>query len=94
MKITTINLGQNTIEVHHSLYQSVFVNGKKVSSRMAWAEHRFSLPENGDELDCKLRVGLSHGISLIVNEKPVVQSKDRTLDWLIVVLLLAYIAMQ
>jgi hypothetical protein len=88
MKIITINHGQNAIEVQHSLFQSVYVNGVKVSSQLAWREHRFRITENGVELDCKLSIGLSHGISFIVSEKPVVFSRDRTFDWLFLTLLI------
>ncbi len=63
MKYSTINLGQNSIEIHNSLLgkETIKVNGNIVSSEysMFGADHFFTIREDGRTVECKITIGYS-----------------------------------
>jgi len=81
MKLTTIYLGENKIEISNSIFgrETIKVNGEIVSqkSSITGAEHIFSITENGTVADCKLKLGFGfNGVvfDLYKNNKPIIES--------------------
>jgi len=79
MKYTTINLGDNKIEIFNSILgkETIKVNDEIISSKYSifGAKHYFSIIENGIEVDCEINIGLSiHGIiyDLYIDNKPII----------------------
>ncbi len=65
MKYSTINLGNNSIEIHNSSFgkETIKVNNKIVSSKRSFggAEHIFPIIENNKEVECRIRLGYGRG---------------------------------
>jgi hypothetical protein len=61
MKFSTINLGDNKIEIFNSFLgkETIRVNGEIVSEKtsITGAKHHFKIIENNQKVDCKLTLG-------------------------------------
>ncbi|MEX0724185.1 MAG: hypothetical protein WD053_09910 [Gracilimonas sp.] len=82
MKFTTIQLGNNKIELFNSLLgkETVKVNGEIVSSRYSFfgAEHTFTVNEDGRDVDCSVKFGFGmNGIvfDLYKGGTPIIESE-------------------
>ena len=82
MKFTTINLGENKIEVFNSFIgrETIVLNGKVVSEKnsITGATHHFKMIENDQEVACKFILGYGlNGVvmSLYKDNKPVIESE-------------------
>ena len=82
MKFTTINLGDNKIEVFNSFMakETILLNGKVVSEKrsITGATHHFKMIENDQEVACKFIFGYgANGVvmSLYKDNKPVIESQ-------------------
>lgn len=87
MHITTIHLGETSIELYNSFWgrETVKVNGELVSSKYSFSgmEHIFFVNESGGEATYKLKTGLGlFGMyfNLYKNDLPVIES-PRTKGW-------------
>jgi len=97
MKYTTINLGENKIEIFNSLLgkEIIKVNNEIVSNKYSilGAEHNFSITENENEVKCKIDIGFSiNGVvfDLYKDNKPIIVSpKNGCVGALIVVFIIA-----
>jgi pilus assembly protein TadC len=82
MKFTTINLGDNKIEVFNSFIgrETIVLNGKVVSEKnsITGATHHFKMIENDQDVACKFIFGYGlNGVvmSLYKDNKPVIESE-------------------
>lgn len=82
MKYTTIQLGDNKIELFNSILgkETIKVNGETVSSAysMLGGDHSFTINENGQEVDCSITYGFGvHGVvfDLYKDGVPVIKSE-------------------
>ena len=82
MKFTTINLGDNKIEVFNSFMakETILLNGKVVSEKrsLTGATHHFKMIEDDQEVACKFIFGYgANGVvmSLYKDNKPVIESQ-------------------
>lgn len=82
MKFTTINLGDNKIEVFNSFIgrETIVLNGKVVSKKnsITGATHLFKMIENDQEVQCKFILGYGlNGVvmSMYKDNKPVIESE-------------------
>lgn len=82
MKFTTINLGDNKIEVFNSFIgrETIVLNGKVVSEKnsITGATHHFKMIENDQEVACKFIFGYGlNGVvmNLYKDNKPVIESE-------------------
>lgn len=81
MKITTIYLDENKIEIYNTLLgeESIKVNGETVSNKysITGAEHVFPIIENGKTVNCSLKLGIGlNGVifDLYKDGQPIVES--------------------
>jgi len=81
MKISTIYLDKNKIEIYNTLLgdETIKVNGETVSNKysITGAEHVFPIIENGKTVNCSIRLGL--GLSGVVydlhkDRQPIIES--------------------
>jgi len=98
MKVTTVYLGVNKIELFNSLLgkETVKVNGQEVSSKspMAGTEHNFIITENDKVSNCKLVTGF--GVSGVVfdlyrDNQPIIESPKVGLGRVMIFLLVIFI---
>ena len=63
MRITTIFLDENKIEIYNSIFgkETIKVNDKIVSEKhsLFGAKHIFNIIENGNSVECMIDIGLS-----------------------------------
>ncbi|MBS9767124.1 MAG: hypothetical protein KGV44_06255 [Flavobacteriaceae bacterium] len=93
MKYSTINLGNNSIEIHNSAFgkETIKVNNKIVSSKrsLRGAEHTFSIMENNKEVKCKISLGYGRGGVTYDfykgNEPIIVSSKDNLIPTILII---------
>lgn len=95
MKYFTINLGENKIEIHNSIFgnETIKVNDKIVSDKFSifGANHKFKIIENEREVECKINIGLSfQGVvfNLYKDEKPIVIYNKNTLRGILTIIFL------
>ena len=81
MKLTTIYLEENVIEVHNSFLgkETIIVNDEIVSEKRSFfgTEHNFNLIENDENIECRIKLGISLNgavFNLHKNNKPVIIS--------------------
>lgn len=95
MKFTTINLGENKIEIFNSFLgrETIKVNGEVVSRKFSvfGTEHTFIVQENGEAVELKINIGWGfEGIvfDLYRNNQPVVESSKNGCLFFIVIFLI------
>ncbi len=80
MKIITLQLGDNKIELHNSFWgkETVKVNNQVVSSHYSFigSGHKFDITENGEEVsyEAKFRLGFGVAFDLYRNGDVVLES--------------------
>lgn len=97
MKFTTINLGNNKIEVFNSFIgrETIVLNGKVVSEKnsITGATHHFKMIENDQEVACKFIFGYGlNGVvmSLYKDNKPVIESQKSMFFGFVFLTLIAF----
>ncbi|WP_421775223.1 hypothetical protein [Gracilimonas sp.] len=97
MKYTTIHLGGNKIELFNSLLgkETVQVNGEIVSSKysMLGAEHPFTIPEDGKEVNCTVQFGFSmNGVVFDLHKEgsPIVESEKKGCAGLFILFIIVF----
>ncbi|MGO4903885.1 hypothetical protein [Flavobacterium sp. W20_MBD1_R3] len=97
MKFTTINLGNNKIEVFNSFIgrETIVLNGKVVSEKnsITGATHHFKIIENDQEVACKFIFGYGlNGVvmSLYKDNKPVIESEKSMFFGFVFLMLIAF----
>lgn len=97
MKFTTINLGNNKIEVFNSFIgrEMIVLNGKVVSEKnsITGATHHFKIIENDQEVACKFIFGYGlNGVvmSLYKDNKPVIGSQKSMFFGFVFLTLIAF----
>ncbi|MDI5898666.1 hypothetical protein [Flavobacterium yafengii] len=97
MKFTTINLGDNKIEVFNSFMakETIVLNGKIVSEKrsITGATHHFKMIENDQEVACKFILGYGlNGVvmSLYKDNKPVIESQSSMFFGFVLITLLTF----
>jgi len=98
MKYFTINLGENKIEVHNSLFgrERIKVNDKIVSDIFSifGGKHHFTIIENEKKVKCKIDIGLSfQGVvfNFYKDEKPVIVYNKNTFRTIITIVFIIVI---
>lgn len=98
MKITTIYLDENKIELFNSILgkETIKVNGEIISEKrsMLGTDHNFDILENGNIVSCKLTTGFTmNGVaySLYKNNKPIIEIPKNKLGVIILICLGALI---
>lgn len=83
MKLTTIYLEENKIEIFNSLLgkEKIKVNNEIVSEKFSFSgtEHHFKIKENDEFKDCKIKIGFgAHGVvfSLYKENQPIIESNE------------------
>ena len=97
MKFTTINLGDNKIEVFNSFMakETIVLNGKIVSEKrsITGATHHFKMIENDQKVACKFILGYGlNGVvmSLYKDNKPVIESQSSMFFGFVLITLLTF----
>ncbi|MEC5167177.1 hypothetical protein RCH18_002927 [Flavobacterium sp. PL11] len=93
MKFSTIQLGNNKIEIFNSFVgrESITLNGKIVSekSSIGGAKHSFTMLENDRKVDCKLNLGYgANGVvmDLYVDNIAIIESPRSSLLLIVAVI--------
>jgi len=101
VKYTTVNLGENRIEIYNSILgkETIKVNGKTVSEKYSifGTEHKFKVIENGNEMNCKIVLGFSiNGIvfDLYKDDKPIIVSPKFGCTSLLIFIILISISLK
>ncbi len=101
MKYTTLNLGENRIEIYNSLLgkETIKVNGKIVSEKYSifGAKHKFKVIENGNEVNCKIDIGFGiNGVvfDLYKDDKPIIVSPRNGCAGLLILIIVISVALR
>jgi len=94
MKITTIYVDDNKIELHNSLLgkETVMLNNEMVSSKFSvcGAKHFFYIKENDTQVLCNLNVGFGfNGVNfnLYKDNKPIIESPHTNIPAILIIVL-------
>ncbi|MEQ8523377.1 hypothetical protein [Gracilimonas sp.] len=97
MKYTTVHLGDNKIELFNSFLgkETIKVNGEVVSSiySLLGAEHRFSIREDGKDVECSIQFGFGmNGVvfDLYKDKTPIIESEKKGCMGLFIVFIIVF----